>query len=1219
MHRLSVAVLVGALSFAAFGQQAPNAAPAERAWVERSNLYTDSLLNIEFEHSPERGSQQGLAKFDERISNPTLADQLARRRELEAEMVRIDAARGKESDKRVQQDLDILHQAFDLRLRREDYELQHEVPFLNASERIFAGLRGLLDDQVAPARRPAALARLRKYSGVEGGYQPFTEVLKQREREQMAKAGAIYPSKGEIETQLGRNPNYVEGIAALLRKYGLQGWEEAYARLKSQLTDYDSWVRENVLPKARSDFRLPPQKYALALEEYGVDIPPAKIAAMAHAAFSEYQTEMAPLAAQIARAHGYPSSDYRAVIAELKKQQITGEAILPFYENRLHEIENLIVANNLVTLPSRRAIIRLATPAETAQQPAPHMSPPPFLHNTGQRGEFVLPLNIPSASGGGGDQYDDFTFDAVAWTLTAHEARPGHELQFDSMVEHGVSLARALYAFNSTNVEGWGLYSEYIMQPYEPPEGQLLTLQLRLLRAARAFLDPELQSGVLTPERAYEVLEKDVVLSHAFATEEVERFTFRSPGQANSYFYGYTRLLALRKEAEAALGASFDARRFHDFILSQGLLPPELMRKAVLEEFVPAQEHSASSPERLVHRYLEVRISPDAAYVAAIEGDSPAGGYYPDVRDLVIRRVSSRSEVRIPLPCGRVSQCWPGSLGWARDGRHLAYTVRTPGSHAYSLYSVAPDGRELTKLLEFNGTLSDPKYGRDGTLAVLAVENARKEVGATEAGAEVAGDLDAAPAEQRIAIVEQRALRWASPPDLFVYEYDWRPDGSGFVGTAAPGDGDDNWWTARLYAFARSDARARLLYTPRDIRQQIATPRISPDGHTVAFIAGLMSDFGSTGGDVYTLSVSRGEAVNVTPGIKASATALEWSCGGSLRAQLLAGDQTQIVDLGSGRAAATPKVLWSGTETLRGHDTLARACPSDVLALPHESFTLPPEIEVGPAGHWRDLTRANAALAGAARVISVRWSNEGLDEQGWLLLPGQASTEVPMVTFVHGGPAAAAVPLFYGPGVQSAMLARGWAVFLPNPRGSFGQGEHFTAANVRDFGHGDLRDVLAGIDAAERVAPIDDARLGLTGGSYGGFMTMWAITQTQRFKAAVAAAGISDWQSYYGENGIDEWMLPYFGASVYDDPQIYARSSAINYIRNARTPTFAYVGERDVECPASQTVEFWHAMKALGVATAIMIYPGEGHGLREPAHAQDALQRTLEWFDRYLR
>jgi uncharacterized protein (DUF885 family) len=587
MYRLTAAILLSVFSLTATSQQAPGAEHSDKPWIKQSDAYTNMLLDVEFQHSPEDGSRQGLTKFDSRISNPSLIDQLAQRRELEAVLAKLKTAQT--SDKNVQEDLEIIRKAFDLRFRQEDFDLQHEVPFLNASETVFQGLRGLLDDQVAAERRPSAIVRLRKYAGTETGYKPFTELLKQRELEQIAKPGATFPSKDEVETELGRNSNYVDGIAALFKKYKLSGWDDSYAKLKLELADYDSWVRANILPKARTDFRLPPEKYALNFESYGIDVAPAQIAAMAHAAFAQYQSEMAPLAAQIAKTHGYPSNDYRAVIAELKRKQITGEAILPFYESRLHEIEKIIVAKNLVTLPERPAIIRLATAAETSQEPAPHMTPPPLLHNTGQRGEFVLPLNIPSATGGAEDKYDDFTFDSVAWTLTAHEARPGHELQFDSMVEHGVSLARALYAFNSTNAEGWGLYSEYLMQPYEPAEGQLLTLQLRLLRAARAFLDPELQSGKVTPAQAYGVLEKDVMLSHAFAKEEVERFTFRAPGQANSYFYGYTRLLSLRKETEAALGPKFDQKKFHDFILSQGLLPPDLMRKAVLQDFVRSQ------------------------------------------------------------------------------------------------------------------------------------------------------------------------------------------------------------------------------------------------------------------------------------------------------------------------------------------------------------------------------------------------------------------------------------------------------------------------------------------------------------------------------------------------------------------------------------------------------------------------------------------------------
>ncbi|MGA7906146.1 MAG: DUF885 domain-containing protein [Candidatus Sulfotelmatobacter sp.] len=568
---------------------------AEPNWVEVSNSYTRKLLAVEMKHRPEAGSDQGLSEYDTRASEPTLADEDQERRETEAVLAELKSAVGQQKQKAVAQDLQIIIRRVELRFREQDFERAHEVPFLNASGWVFRGLHSLLDEQTPAERRPAAVVRIREYAGLESGYKPITEILKQRVSEQMAKPGAYYPARVEIETELGRNSNYLEGIATLLQKYNLKDWQEPYGKLKAQLTDYDAWTRANVLPKARTDFRLPPPEYALALEGYGIDIPPAQLAGMAHQAFDEIQAEMKPIAAQIARERHLPSSDYRDVIHELKKQQLVGEAILPFYQNRLKQIEQTIVEKQIVTLPDRPARIRIATAAETAQQPAPHMQPPPFLHNTGQKGEFVLPLNIPAAPGqSSAEQYDDFSYDAGSWTLTAHEARPGHELQFDSMLEHGVSIARVRYAFNSTNVEGWGLYSEYLMEPYMPPEGQLISLDLRLLRAARAFLDPELQAGKIQPADAYRVLEQDVVLSHAFAEEEVERFTYRMPGQANSYFYGYTKLLALRKDTEAALGAKFNQKKFHDFILAQGLLPPDLLRDAVMDEFVAEQKTPAS-------------------------------------------------------------------------------------------------------------------------------------------------------------------------------------------------------------------------------------------------------------------------------------------------------------------------------------------------------------------------------------------------------------------------------------------------------------------------------------------------------------------------------------------------------------------------------------------------------------------------------------------------
>ena len=585
------------LSASAQGQAPPGPAVPTPAWIAISNKYADELIQVTFRHHPEAASAQGLSHFDTKASQPTLADEDRERQETETVLARLKRAAAEKQQKDVAEDLQIMIRRVELNLKRRDFERSHEVPFINASGSVFGGLHMLLDEQTPADRRPSAVVRIREYAGMEPGYVALTEILKQRTTEQMAKPGVLYPARLEIETEMSRNANYLDGLSALMEKYALTGWQKPFARLKKELTDYDAWMRATVLPRARTDFRLPPEKYAMDLENFGIDIPPGQLAAQAHQAFIDIQAEMMPIASLIAKNRHLPSSDYRGVIRELKKQQLVGDAILPFYEDRLKQIEKIIVEQQIVSLPDRPARIRIATAAETAQQPAPHMQPPPFLHNTGEKGVFVLPLNIPAGPGQSESQkYDDFAFDAAAWTLTAHEARPGHELQFDSMLEHGVSLARVRYAFNSTNVEGWGLYSEYLVEPFMPPEGQLVSLDYRLLRAARAFLDPELQAGRIKPEDAYRLLEQDVVASHAFAQEEVERYTYRMPGQANSYFYGYTKLIELREECEKALGPKFEQKEFHDFLLAQGLLPPDLMRQAVMEEFVPSRETQTAHP-----------------------------------------------------------------------------------------------------------------------------------------------------------------------------------------------------------------------------------------------------------------------------------------------------------------------------------------------------------------------------------------------------------------------------------------------------------------------------------------------------------------------------------------------------------------------------------------------------------------------------------------------
>ena len=586
IYSLCFTIAISALPFTARLQTKPAEA---KAWVKTSNQYTQMLVDLDKKYSPEYGSSQGLAEYDNDISVPTLANQMAERKEEQALLVKFDAALKTEKDVPVLQDLKILMDHLKLRFREQDFELKSKVTYYNGASIIYSGLEALLDEQTAEARRAATITRIRKYAGLEKGYRPITSILQERVAQQIAKKDMVYPSKQKLEIELSRNASIMGGIPELCKKYKLTGWEKPFAELKKQVEAYDLWVRKNILIKARTAYQLPPEEYALNLESVGITIPPADLAKLAHAAFTDIQQQMTAIAAEIAKKRNMPSADYRDVMRNLKKEQVHGDSIIPLYQRNLKNIEEIIRKQQLVTLPSRPAIIRLATAAETAQSPAPHMVPPPFLNNTGQRGVFVLPLNMPAAPGEKVDAYDDFTFEAASWTLIAHEARPGHEMQFDKMVEEGVSNARSLYAFNSTNAEGWGLYAEYITRPYMPLEGQLVSLDYRLLRAARAFLDPELQAGTMTQQKAMDILMNDVVQSHAMASQEVERYTTKMPGQANSYFFGFTKMIALRKDTEAALGAKFNALRFHDFILSQGLLTPALIREAVMKEFIPAE------------------------------------------------------------------------------------------------------------------------------------------------------------------------------------------------------------------------------------------------------------------------------------------------------------------------------------------------------------------------------------------------------------------------------------------------------------------------------------------------------------------------------------------------------------------------------------------------------------------------------------------------------
>jgi dipeptidyl aminopeptidase/acylaminoacyl peptidase len=609
--------------------------------------------------------------------------------------------------------------------------------------------------------------------------------------------------------------------------------------------------------------------------------------------------------------------------------------------------------------------------------------------------------------------------------------------------------------------------------------------------------------------------------------------------------------------------------------------------------------------------------------------------------------------IRVTAAAKPEQHCREGQIVWSPDSKSIAFfsDCAKPNEQA-DLYLAPADGSAAHRLTELKGLAEAPAFAPDGqSLAFLYVEGATRQAGALAAMKPWSGVIGEDGVEiQRLAVARVNASAPAtpqlvSPANLHVYEFDWRPDSKGLAYVAADPPGENNWWVAKLYT-QEIGGDAKPILAPETVSGplhglQIAVPRWSPDGKAIAFIGGLMSDQGSTGGDVWIVSAEGGVPQDLTADRPTSPAWIEWGDNEHIFVSELAGGNCQLVRfrLQGDRTAASvatsfgapiysiPGSVGDGRMELSVSSTADRS----IFVFHASTFDHATEVYEARAGTTMSggmagvmqLTHLNDGVEPAwGKAESLTWKSDNFHVQGWLLLPKDydPAKKYPLIVEVHGGPAAAAMARWGGGGGLSATAfsALGYFVLQPNPRGSYGQGEAFTQANRKDFGYGDLRDILAGVDAVLAKYPVDPNRVGITGWSYGGFMSMFAVTQTQRFKAAVSGAGLSDWLSYYGENSIDQWMIPYFGASVYDDPAVYARSSAINFIKQVKTPTLVVVGDRDGECPAPQSFEFWHALRDEHVPTQLVVYPNEGHGFVDPAHRRDVMYRAVEWFEKYL-
>ncbi len=578
---LILALTISVLSSPSFAQDASNFTPD---WVQRSNEIAYKVLESSAKFAPEFAGQMGVTGYDEEIFD--LGENLYER-QIETYQQNIEMLNGllaKEEDPRVAQDIEIMLKAArdDIEASRIEYE--RVLPYGNITGLIFAGFRGLLDKQVPFERQQAALVRLKKYTGQAEGYEPLTKLAKVRLTERAEVPGLIKPFVGEVKQDLERAPVMLEGLKGVFAATKLQGYEKDLALLTEQFTAYNAWVEKTILPNTRKSAALPRELYELQLKKYGVDDSPEQLIRTGQVGFMNIRNEMIALAPLVAKQKGFKTNNYRDIIMLLKQEQVHGNELLSTYREIMAQLDAIIERENLVSLPNEPARVRMATAAETAQQPAAHLEVPRLVGNTGEFPEFIVPAISQNEDGSWPDS--DYAFPAMMWTLSAHEARPGHEMQFTTMLRGGVSTARAIFAFNSANVEGWALYAEAITKPYMPLDGQLISLQDRLLRAARIWLDPMLNLGLISAEDAKRVLMEDVVQDELSAQTEIDRYTFRSPAQATAYYYGYENLQSLRASTELSLKEKFNQREYHDFLLAQGLLPPEVLRKAVRENFI---------------------------------------------------------------------------------------------------------------------------------------------------------------------------------------------------------------------------------------------------------------------------------------------------------------------------------------------------------------------------------------------------------------------------------------------------------------------------------------------------------------------------------------------------------------------------------------------------------------------------------------------------------
>jgi dipeptidyl aminopeptidase/acylaminoacyl peptidase len=610
----------------------------------------------------------------------------------------------------------------------------------------------------------------------------------------------------------------------------------------------------------------------------------------------------------------------------------------------------------------------------------------------------------------------------------------------------------------------------------------------------------------------------------------------------------------------------------------------------------------------------EVQLSPDGEFVAFVLGK----GHKPD------KDKTAQKAIYVIKVSSHKMHCFTGSNPatndlprWSPDSQRLAFVSNRSNPDEMQLFVIDLNGGEAQALTDIRGCVDAPQWSPDGCWIAFLYNGALDKRPDPDPIV-----VDADPLFNRVWLVnvETRDLKPITPETCHIFEYAWSPDGKKLVVLASPHPNPaEGWYSAQLHTVDLTTGDMCQLCS---ISNQIGRLTWSPNGASIAFVSGVMSDQGNISGEVYVVPATGGEARCLTPGVDHSITWIEWRDDGIL----YGGRHVDSAVLGwIDPQTGQPRLISKGMYAINGIGAQQiSAGGNGTFAALRDSFTEPPNVYLGSLdnGAWQQLTELpfDQEAFPPLRVENKHWRHpDGTPVHGFLIYPPgyTPGKRYPLFLHVHGGPSWGYVPSYVS-AWERLMAARGCLVLMPNPRGSWGYGHAYQSANVGDLGGGDWQDINAGVDLLIEEGLADPDRLAIGGWSYGGYLVTWAVTQTDRFRCAIAGASITSYESNYGVVSNREWQTTMFGSKVYDNYDLHRSRSPMACVNRVKTPTLLVHGEKDPLAPVQQSIEFYVALKHFGVPTQLVIYPREPHAFEERTHQIDLLQRLVGWMDKYL-